>query len=428
MSLIINMLGQRFSHWTVLSKGETPNGGGGTYWFCRCDCGTERLVSGYTLREGKCQSCGCVGGRRLSHKEVLSRISSNIELLSQYDGYHSLAKFRCKSCGHRWRTTMRKVLYDGHGCRLCNRQQAAMNRRLPGKDVLGRIAKQHHNITVIGSEYTMATAAITAHCHQCGRKWKTTPQRLYQGKGCWPCRVKASGQARRLTIEEVRSRIHPDIILSGYYRDKGTKVHARCRICYHEWFPLPGNLFKGDICPKCEDKRSGEKMRLTQQEVIARLRKVSPKIEVIGRYQGAHQPLKVRCRHCGYHWAAGTPWRLLTGGGCPACAGYGFQPNKAAIVYYVRISDHRGGFVYKIGITNRTVRERFGRDYERLTEIKVWPFNQGSEARDFEQEILRSHRSHRYQGSKVFTIGVLNSEIFTHDVLNLDALMVADLK
>ena len=156
----------------------------------------------------------------------------------------------------------------------------------------------------------MATAVVTAHCHECGREWETTPKSLYNGKGCGPCRAKANGRARRLSIEDIRNRIHHDIIILDGYRGKATKLHARCRICHHEWFPLAGNLFKGDICPKCEDRRSGEKMRLTQQEVINRLYTVSPKIEVIGKYQGAHQPLEVRCRNCGYHWVTQSPWRL----------------------------------------------------------------------------------------------------------------------
>ena len=28
-------------------------------WLCRCDCGTERIVSAHSLRNGSSQSCGC---------------------------------------------------------------------------------------------------------------------------------------------------------------------------------------------------------------------------------------------------------------------------------------------------------------------------------------------------------------------------------
>lgn len=33
--------------------------GGGTYWFCRCDCGEEKSVKAHSLTSGKSTSCGC---------------------------------------------------------------------------------------------------------------------------------------------------------------------------------------------------------------------------------------------------------------------------------------------------------------------------------------------------------------------------------
>jgi len=48
----------RFGAWTVLSQG--PNGvSRRTRWLCRCDCGTERLVSTIHLTRGTSKSCGC---------------------------------------------------------------------------------------------------------------------------------------------------------------------------------------------------------------------------------------------------------------------------------------------------------------------------------------------------------------------------------
>lgn len=32
-------------------------------WRCKCDCGTEKIVSGGNLRSGQSQSCGCQGSR-----------------------------------------------------------------------------------------------------------------------------------------------------------------------------------------------------------------------------------------------------------------------------------------------------------------------------------------------------------------------------
>jgi hypothetical protein len=54
---IIDITGQRFGSWTVLARGDTI--GGHPKWLCRCDCGTERQVIGYKLRNGTRTNCGC---------------------------------------------------------------------------------------------------------------------------------------------------------------------------------------------------------------------------------------------------------------------------------------------------------------------------------------------------------------------------------
>ena len=54
----INLQGQRFGKWTVLSyEGHTDEGI--ALWRCRCDCGREGIVLSSNLRQGKSKSCGC---------------------------------------------------------------------------------------------------------------------------------------------------------------------------------------------------------------------------------------------------------------------------------------------------------------------------------------------------------------------------------
>lgn len=67
MRRLIDLTGQRFGRWTVLYRDGTYVGIEGNtvpLWYCRCDCGTEKRVSGRNLREGSSLSCGCRRGRR----------------------------------------------------------------------------------------------------------------------------------------------------------------------------------------------------------------------------------------------------------------------------------------------------------------------------------------------------------------------------
>lgn len=56
---LINLIGHKFGHWTVISRGEFKKGH--TMWHCKCDCKskTERDIDAYKLKTGKSTSCGC---------------------------------------------------------------------------------------------------------------------------------------------------------------------------------------------------------------------------------------------------------------------------------------------------------------------------------------------------------------------------------
>lgn len=55
---LIDLTGERFGHWTVISKGVKKTSGD-TYWLCRCDCGKLKEVRGKSLRRGRSTNCGC---------------------------------------------------------------------------------------------------------------------------------------------------------------------------------------------------------------------------------------------------------------------------------------------------------------------------------------------------------------------------------
>ena len=49
--------GQSFGRWTVISRSESRNGF--VYWRCQCECGTVKDVMGVNLVKGTSLSCGC---------------------------------------------------------------------------------------------------------------------------------------------------------------------------------------------------------------------------------------------------------------------------------------------------------------------------------------------------------------------------------
>lgn len=59
--LAVNLSGQRFGRWVVLGhvKVKSRQAKRGARWDCKCDCGTERVVSANSLKHGGSTSCGC---------------------------------------------------------------------------------------------------------------------------------------------------------------------------------------------------------------------------------------------------------------------------------------------------------------------------------------------------------------------------------
>jgi hypothetical protein len=56
-------IGHRYGAWVILS--EARRLGGDTRYLCQCVCGTEKLVSAITLRNGSSTSCGCLQKERM---------------------------------------------------------------------------------------------------------------------------------------------------------------------------------------------------------------------------------------------------------------------------------------------------------------------------------------------------------------------------
>ena len=56
---------------TVLGFSHTSNSR--AFWFCKCSCGAEKVVSGKHLRSGQTVSCGCIKGSKKQYENYNER-------------------------------------------------------------------------------------------------------------------------------------------------------------------------------------------------------------------------------------------------------------------------------------------------------------------------------------------------------------------
>ena len=243
----------------------------------------------------------------------------------------------------------------------------------------------------------------------CGHELKRRPAGiLFDGDGCREC-----APNRQLSQKEAARRFNMQgLVVLEPYKNSSTLVLARCGRCAREWKANPSDVFGGHGCQKC-----GKSLPLTQCEAADRFQIYG--ITMIEPYVGVDTPILVRGK-CGHQWKP-RPHNIFNGSGCPWCpkdALFGFQKNKSAILYYLRVANPFSKPVYKIGITNRTIKERFGPDIGKIVIVEIWHFQNGIEAYEMEQDILNDHDADRYTGPDILKTG--NDELFNLDVLGLD--------
>lgn len=94
-----------------------------------------------------------------------------------------------------------------------------------------------------------------------------------------------------------------------------------------------------------------------------------------------------------------------------------FNSNRPTILYYLSINN---GQAYKIGITYRTVEQRFNNtDLSKIKVIQLVEYSNGKDAYSAEQLILKEFSFAKWDGDDLLVSG--NTELFKYDVLNLDS-------
>lgn len=113
-----DLTGKRFTRWVVVARYGNARQ---SFWNCKCECGTEKVVSGNSLSVGASQSCGCLLGD-------LKRAGRTDEQLEEA---HRAA---CRACNRKnpARIKANKIKYENKLSKatpnwLTDEQWAAMN-------------------------------------------------------------------------------------------------------------------------------------------------------------------------------------------------------------------------------------------------------------------------------------------------------------
>lgn len=149
--MIKDLTNRRFGRWLVLHKTDPPPDWkhGRTFWFCRCDCGTERAVFRNSLVTGKSQSCGCL------RREIMERQRGPNHPMYRHG--HACNGKRTKEW-RAWNAMIRRCRYPsmddyerygGRGITVCQRWQDSFESFL--EDV-GPAPSEQHSIDRVDND------------------------------------------------------------------------------------------------------------------------------------------------------------------------------------------------------------------------------------------------------------------------------------
>lgn len=199
------------------------------------------------------------------------------------------------------------------------------------------------------------------------------------------------------------------------YYNTTTPITIVCPI-HGEFQQIPKSHLNGKGCKLCSTLKTAKARLSTTEAFIEKAKKVYGDFYTYEKlhYTKAKQNGIITCPVHGDFTKRLD--HFLNGSSCPSCAGLnGFNTSLPAILYYLSIN---GGQAYKIGITNKSVKERFlARELNVIQVLATWEYSSGLDALNEEQRILKEFSTYKYTGPDLLESG--NTELFTVDVLQL---------
>lgn len=266
-------------------------------------------------------------------------------------------------------------------------------------------------------KYINQNVKLDLKCNDCGNEFKSLPSVHLRGitGGCNICFEKYKLKKYETNFfKEVKKKFGDELDLSMVkYIDRKTNVTLKCKKEGHIFEQTPSSIIFGTTqpCPIC----SGKRQKNTNEFIKDALKVHGDKYDYqYVDYLRAKSNVDIKCNKCKKVFSQ-SPNRHLNGSGCPSCSLGGFDLNKPAILYYILID----GKYYKIGITNKSIEERFRRENIDIQVIAQWYYDDGQECYNMEQYYHKEFSWAKAQDDlNILKQG--NTELYRFDVLGLD--------
>lgn len=302
----------------------------------------------------------------------------------------------------------------------CLEKNCVMGRKaLTNNQFIEKARKVHNdNYNYDNTNYINNRTNIAITCKKHG-DYLQTPSNHLKGGGCRKC----SDESRYTSLEEFivkANQIHKNYYdySKSIYKSAKDKITIICPV--HGSFEQTVNDHLGNKgCYKCGILKTSCSKNYTTKQFIEKANVIHNNKYVYNKTEYINSVTKITITCHKHGDFKQIPSDHLSGKGCINCANYGFKADKPAILYYLKVTTEDNKVLYKIGITNNSIKQRFKlKDLQKIEILKQEEFQNGQDALNKETKIKQKFKEYRYIGPDIL-ISNGNTELFTKNILNL---------
>lgn len=305
-----------------------------------------------------------------------------------------------------------------------------MNKRKTTEDFIAEAKLVHGDkYDYSKTNYINSRIKVTIICSKHG-EFEQIAKSHSRGNGCKACAMEyvqnKNKKTQQICIKDF-VRIHGNKYDYSKvdYIDDATKVVIICPT-HGEFSQIPSAHIQKCGCPKCGIESTREKRTIPFETFVKNAIKVHGNKFTYFKndYVSYKKSTAIKCNQCSTIFKTSPQHHAGPDQtGCPSCAISGFQPNKPAYLYYLKVTTNDGQILYKLGITNRTVNERFNlSDLAKIEIVKQKLYENGQDALDWETKLKRMYKEYQYKGPDILSSG--NTELFTEDIMKLYSIAI----
>ena len=237
---------------------------------CKCNiCGHEWEAYPYNMLQGKgCVVCGnkkSADKRRKTNEQFLlelKNITTTIIPLENYKGALEKIWVRCTECGNQWQVEPHSLL-QGKGCNVCSSIRGGIKQRKTHEQFVNELREKYPTL-IVNSEYITMHHNVNFTCSVCHNTFDRIASDVFYDGGCPICNVNNLPQRQPKSLEQFLQdlfQINNDIVYLDGYVKASEKLHVKCKICGHDWWPIGTSLTSGFGCPVCNMSHGERKIR-----------------------------------------------------------------------------------------------------------------------------------------------------------------------